>query len=468
MKFTPKSSLNMQIVHFGPKIWEILLVLIIGLALEGLVAKRPKLFWPLLIIVNILGIGPSLMKYFFWDKVLTGFILLGALHRRLVDKDHRNIVNQDDHRLLFGLWIGYMIMESVIGVIVNSDPRISFWILFYAELGLLSYILYHRGKDLPFPSVRQFSIIVLVTVLIYNIAFLTYGVIIENVLGIKYGRFAAQFLFRDTSFVWSGASIAPYPTIIGMPAAILAINNNSFKSRMIALVSTFFMIVTAFYYDSRAAYMIIFGILLVSIRKIRFFKTIIIIIAFIPVFNYFIESTHKSEFFDDLVSGTQILWSPSERDLPRQKHTLAAFLRITDNVVTFFIGDGIYSHKVTIKPYMEKVYENVPAAPITIKSQELRDDDFVRTNAFSAQLIDTGIIGMLLLILLFICTSYKVIYRKGPYTILLLAILLLAFAWQFSINTTGIMLFYLLFMPCGIVDQLNKTSASRKPIKEGS
>lgn len=459
----------MQVVHFGPKIWEILLVLIIGFTLVGLVAKRPKLFWPLLIIVNILGIGPSLMKYFFWDKVLTGFIVLGAVLRMSVDKGHlRNAVRRDDHKLIFVLWIGYMIMESAIGVIVNSDPRIISWILVYAMLGLLSYILYYRGRNFPFPSIRQFSIIVLVTVLLYNIALLAYGVIIEKVLGIQHGRFAYQFLFRDTSFVWSGPSISSYPTIIGMPAAILAMNDGSFRVRMLVSVSLFFMIETALYYDSRAAYIIIFCIFLVSLHKIRFSKIITIILIFIPIFYYSMKHQTMYDFFTtEIFNPTQMVWSPSERDLPRQKHTVAAFMRVTDNVFTFFVGDGMYSHKITLGPYMKKVNEELPEVPIVIQSQHLRDDDFFRTNAFTALLIDTGVIGMLTLIFLFICTAYKVISRKGPHRAVLLSTLLLAFMWQFGINTTGIVLFYLLIMPCGLVDQLSKTSALIKPIRRG-
>ena len=178
-------------------------------------------------------------------------------------------------------------------------------------------------------------------------------------------------------------------------------------------------------------------------------------------------SMKTSDFFGEIASGTQILWSPSEKDVPRQKHTVAALLRVTDNMVTFFVGDGIYSHKLTIIPYMQKVYENVPAAPIVIQSQELRDDDFVRTNAFSALLIDTGVIGMMLLILLFIFTAYKVISQKGHHRAVLLTTLFLTFTWQFSINMTAITLFYLLFMPSGLVEQISKISAPIKSIRRG-
>lgn len=455
----------MEIVHFGPTIWEILLVLIIGIPLVGLVATRPKLFWPFLIIVNILGVGPSLMKYFFWDKALTGFIVLGALLRILVDKGHlRNVVSRDSHKLIFGLWLGYMVMESVIGVIANSDLRLIGWVLFYAMLGLLSYILYHRGRDFPFPSIRQFSLIVMVTVVLYYIAYLAYGVIVERLLDIgQTGRFAAQFLFRDTSFVWAGASIALYPTIIGMPAAIFAMNDRSFRVRMLVWSSISLMMAAAFYYASRSSWIIIFCVLLVSLRKIRVSKIILITLIFVLIFYMFTTSTPSYEFFDEIVKSTQLLWSPAQGDIARNLQLKAAFMRITDNVVTFFVGDGIYSHKVTIIPYIKELYAKyLPEQIVVVKGQELRDDAFFRTTAFTALLIDTGVIGILFLILLFIFAAYKVISQKSPHRALLFTTLFLTFTWQFTINMTGIVLFYLLFMPCGLVEQLSKTSA---PIK---
>jgi hypothetical protein len=460
------------------KDWEIIAVLIIGLTLVGLVAKRPKLFWPLLIIVNMLGIGPLLMGYSFWDKLLTGFILMGALLRSIsVDKCHlRNAVSRDGHKLIFGLWVGYMIMESVIGVIANSDLRTIYWILFYAMLGLLSYILYHRGRDFPFPTIRQFSLIVLVTVLIYNIAYLAYGVIVESLLAIgTQGRFAAQFLLKDSIFAWTPPSAATFPTIIGMPAAIFAMKDDSLRVRMLAWYSIALMMIVAFYYSSRSAWIVIFCILLVSLRKIRVSRIIPIILIFGLTFYIFaFVDVPIYDFFHDITKTTQLLWSPSEGDMSRNLQFKAGFMRITDNVVTFFVGDGIYSHKVTIIPYIEDLYEQyMPEEKFTVTGwQEHRDDTVrgltvFRTTAFTALLIDTGVIGMLSLILLFIFAAYKVISRKGPHRTILLITLLLAFTWQFSINITGIVLFYLLFMPCGLVEQLSKNSATIKPIRKG-
>jgi len=451
----------MQIVHFEARSWEILLLFVIGGTLAWLVAKKPRMFWPLLIVVNLVGIGPTLMKYFFWDKALTAFIILGALSRKRGDKHHvKSAVRASDYSVLFNVWIGYMIVESIIGVIANSDVRIVFWVFFYAMLGLLSSILYRRGGEFPFPSIRQFSIIALTTVLVYNIALLAYGVIVEQVLGLEAGRYAAQFVYRDT-FVWAPPSISSYPSIVGIPAAVFAMNDRSFGVRVLALLSASVMAVAAFYYDSRAAYSVIAVGLVLSLGRMRVSGVLALAAIFITVFSYNMGSTAVNNFLKtEVLESAQFVWSPSERDLPRQKHTVAGFLRVTDNVRTFFVGDGFYSHKVTIIPAMEKANEDMPGEIVPIKSQELRNDDFLRTNAFTALLIDTGVIGMLMLIALFLRCALRVIVRKGPNRAILVSTLILAFAWQFSVNTTGLLLFYLLFMPLGLVERLSREGAA--------
>lgn len=453
----------MQIVTFGPQYWEILLLLAIGGTIASQVAKKPRLFWPLLIIVNLVGLGPSLMKYFFWDKALTAFILLGALSRRKDPRQARIGVKPSDHSMLFNLWIGYMIAESIIGVIANSDIRIVFWILFYAMLGLLAYILYHRGGEFPFPSLRQFTIIVLSTVLGYNIALLAYGVIVEQFLGLEFGRVAAQFVYRD-SFIWVGPSLSSYPTLVGMPTATLAMNDKSSRVRLLALAAVSAMFGAALYYDSRSAYVVIACATLVSLTQMRLASIFGFAVVFTVIFYYAPGDQTVDEFLSTEVFDTAtVLWSPSERDLPRVAHTVAGLIRVTDNLRTFFVGDGFYSHKTTIIPAMAMANDDSPLEVVTIKSQELRDDQYSRTNAFSALLIDTGVIGMLMLVALFLRCALRAIAWKGPHRAILLLMLILAFAWQFSVNTTGLCLFYLLFMPLGLVEQLSRLNEKGAP-----
>lgn len=457
---------------------EISIALLIGLTVMVIVSKRPRLFWHMLIIANIVGNGPRLMGYFFWDELLTGCVILGALLRvtLLNTKPQKNVSNPD-HKFVFVLWVLYMVMESVIGIMVNSDLRIIRWVLFYIELGLLSSILYYRGREFPFPPVRHFSIVVLITTVIYYIAYLTHGAIIESMLEFPaLGRFAAQYLTEG--FLWSGTAMAIFPTIIAVPSAIFLMNDSSFKVRMLVLFSMFLMMFVGFYYDSRMSWVIIFAICLVSFKRFRLAKLINTIVLFGLVFYIFVPKPleHIGEFFYTIFEGTQTLWSPGESDMGRKLQFEAGLLRLTDNPRTFLIGDGIYSHRFTINPHINKLYqEYMPEKPFNIPGyEEIRAAKDVgpggttifRTTAFTALVIDTGIIGMILFYLNYIFTGHNLIKQKSTQRIILLTTLFLAFMWPFNNNISEVVLLYILIMPRGLLEQLSTASSPIKPQKE--
>ena len=49
--------------------WDTLVGVILGIILMILIVKKPKLFWPLLIIVGIIGVGPRVKGYLFIDEL---------------------------------------------------------------------------------------------------------------------------------------------------------------------------------------------------------------------------------------------------------------------------------------------------------------------------------------------------------------------------------------------------------------
>lgn len=450
---------------------EIITAIILSCAMTAIVIKKPKLFWPLLIIANIAGNGPRFMGHIFWDELLTASIVVGAFFRMAATKTKNQKNNSSHHKVIFNLWIGYMIIESVVGIVANNDLRIIRWTLFYCLLWALSYLLYLKKSEFTFPSIRQFTAIVLVTTIVYYSAYLLHGVIIESILGIPYlGRFSAQFL--EEGFLWSGSAIAVFPTLIAMPAALFVVDSAKFKLRILAWAAMVFMMTAGWYYDSRITWVVIFSMILASIKKIKF-KTILFFIAILVcVFIVFVPSASVDLFFNDYLYGsfeaTQALWNPGESDLTRQLQFEAGFLRLIDNAKTFLIGDGIYSHRVTIIPYIEELHTRYISASkykfIIPGHKEHRDDlteqiTIFRTTAFSALLVDTGIIGMFLFTLLFVMTIYKLIIRRGGYKVILMVVCFLAYMWMFNNNISDIILLYLLIMPRGIIEQLSMSSS---------
>lgn len=462
----------MNYIHF-----EIIAAIIISCTMIAIVIKKPKLFWPLLIIANIAGNGPRLMGYIFWDELLTGSIVIGAFLRMSTAKTENQKNNSSHHKLIFAVWVVYMIIESVIGIAANNDLRIIRWTLFYCLLWGLSYILSLKNSEFAFPSVKHFSVIVLTTIIVYYSAYLLHGIIIESILEMPYlGRFSAQFL--EEGFLWSGSATAVFPALIAMPAALFVIDNDKFKIRILAWTAVIFMMTVGWYYDSRITWVVIFSVMLVSIKKIKFKTIIIFIVILLGVFIVFVPSASVDLFYEylyDTFKSTQALWDPTESDLTRQLQFEAGFLRLIDNAKTFFIGDGIYSHRVTIIPYIDALHTKY----ITKEGQylipghkEKRDDltgqlTIFRTTAFSALLVDTGIIGMFLFTLLFVMTIYKLTIRRGGYKVVLMVVCFLAYMWMFNNNISEIILLYLFIMPYGIIEQLSRSTETYESIYKG-
>ena len=104
--------------------------IIVALVFMLCVMFRPKTFWPLIIIGSILGQGPRFAGYGFFDEMLIVCVILGALVRIFVASPKRNVnVAPTQQRAVYYLWIGYMIIESIIGIAVNDDLRIIRWII---------------------------------------------------------------------------------------------------------------------------------------------------------------------------------------------------------------------------------------------------------------------------------------------------------------------------------------------------
>ncbi len=441
---------------------EITIATLIAVIVMILVAKKPKLFWPILIVGNIVGNGPRLFGHIFWDELITGAVILGTLVR--IKISGKLLRGMNDRTGFFLVWVGYMVMESIIGVIVNDDLRIIKWILYYLMLGMLVCLTSKNGERFPFPSKRSLSVLVLITTVIYCSAYIMHGMIFEILFGVPgLGRFMDQFMTEG--FLWSGSAIAVFPMLLAMPVAIFAISDASRKVRILAMVSILMMMTVAFYYDSRISWVVIFSILLASFRRIRFAKVVPIVLIFSTVFVFNMPAPREQvgEFFSTIFETTQALWSPGEGDITRQLQFKAGFLRLSDNPKTFFIGDGIYSHRSTIIPHMEELNRLYLPEQIFIQPghKETYDDTLIfRTTAFTALIVDTGIIGMMLLTLNFIFMACRVVMSKTSDRIMYLTMILLAYMWLTVNNISDVILLYLLNMPNGIIEQLSQDSSA--------
>lgn len=424
-----------------------------------------------MIVSSIIGCGPRLLGYALGDELLTAAVLLAALVRFSLLKPDRTEGGMTLHKFVFLFWAGYMIVESVIGILINSDLRIMEWLLFYGMLGLLAQILACGTKKFPFPSIRQFSLIVVVTTMGFNFMYGLVGMYYQRELG-PYGRFSMQFLTQG--FLWVGTAIAAFPSIIAMPASIFLIGDNSRRVRILAWYSILLMLVIGMYYDSSSTLIIVFTFLVFSLKRIGVKGVLTFATCFVLIFCLQFGHSRKLVwgFLGNLFEVSYSLLAPkTQEDSYRKLQLEGGIIRLADNARTFLIGDGIYSHRFTMHPVMAKLYAERLAVPPQIiqaghaESHKRADGAGIfRTTAFTGLLVDTGVVGMFLFLANFVLVARKLFRRTSVRRNILLLMLLIAFGWLFINNISGIVMLYLLIIPSGLIEQLNR----RAIIERGS
>lgn len=434
--------------------WELFLLAFISVVVIGLIIYKAALFWPLLIISCIVGTGPRIKGYFFLDEILTIAVLSGAVIRLAVVRHNPQSGSVRDrlHRYVFGLWVGYMIAESILGIVANEDLRIVRWVIFYLTLAVLFLLTNKQYREFSFPPIRQVIWIVLITTSAVYVAYLVQGAYFDTLLG-QHGRFLSQ------DSVWAGSAYATFPTLIAMPIAVFALLSAERKIRLLAWVTLGLMVATAFYFDSRVSWLVVLSFLAVALPTLKLHQILMFPVLFVLGFILITgdPTSNLGGFFANLYEASQAIWSPGKSDVNRQLQLHAAFMRTFDNVKTFFIGDGMYSHRFTVIPYISHLYDlYLPEQDFIIRGSR-RDElgmTIFRTTGFTALLVDTGVIGMVLFCANYVLAARSLWRSSSRHRLILLFTLGMSFLWLFVNNITDIILLYLLFLPHGLLHEL--------------
>jgi len=428
----------------------------IGIFLLGIVALRPKLFWPALIIAAVGTAGLMMKGYTFIDEYFIGCILLGGFMAMSLGAVTLRGCREDTwgylHRWIFFLMIIYMIAQSFRGLIVLESLKKIRWVVYYGVLGIITFLISNKG--FPVPSWRKTSLIVSGSTLAYLILYLSHGFFTETVRGIS--RFVVQ------PGEWSTTAYALFPLVIAIPTSIFLIRDRSYKYRWVGWATLIGAILAAFYYFSRVAWLVIFGFLFVSFFKLGFRRVFFFLLCFLLIFSLFFGIGSKTQliekgggFFGELFRTVQSVrfWEDlTGIDIDRKVHFQVGFISIMEDWKSFLFGHGFRMHGLVISPYLKKLYgeKGFPALAASVREDE-------STEGFTALLVDTGLVGMLLLGMNFLFVARKIFCsKKSPNRIILLLSLLFTFLWLPVINMLDIMLFYLLIMPSGLLVQLSR------------
>ena len=444
--------------------WKGLLLLMLGLPVTISVALRPKWFWPLLIISSIVGIGPAVGGYFILDELFAGAIVLGGLMLIAIrgsqsdrDVERRASGLRFNHRFVYSVWAGYMIVQSIRGVLVTGDSRMARWVVLYVVVALLSQLAC-RTDLFEFPSPRAASLLILTTTILYYIAYLAQGVYWDFTLA-QAGLWGELGRFQSQQFFWSGSAFAVFPTLVATPASIMLFRYGFLKDQILVIVTFVIMCIVGFYFDSRMSFMVMAGFLCLSLPRLGARNVVLIVLIFSLLYVGFTPdpSANIADFLLSFAWDIEAIWSPGENysNVTRNAHLRAGIMAALDDPTIFLVGAGVYAHRTVLGPYLVGLYEKyLPKAAYTIVPGSRNDPAALtvfRSTAFTALLVDTGVIGVLLFAMNFVVTAHKLLKREATNRPLFMTTAFMAFMWLLVSNILDIILLYLLIMPGGIL-----------------
>jgi len=433
------------------------LFVLLGLAVAVFIARRPEKFWPALLVVNIVGNGPRLGVYLILDEIFTGFIVLGALVR-LILVSRRTIAISSEDRFWTGMflaWIGYMVVSSIAGMLEIGDPKLLRWVIFYLVLGALAWIACFRKQEFPFPAARSTAILITNTSIIYFGAYLAQGFVAELVLG-RHGRFLTQ------DYLWAGPAVAVFPLLVAVPAAVFLWTDRRVYVRLAAYFSIALVLTAGAYYDSRMTWLVSAALLL-ALSRIAQLRRLAVIAG---AAGWFVVAV-QPDLPDTLAKTATALWSPQPMDVGRILHLRAGVNTAFADWQRAIRGGGFYTHRFLMIPYVQELLRTeLPPQTFTIPGT--RDDaapgvTVIRTQGLPALLVDTGLVGVALFFAVLAMSVHRLIRIGGPVWPAFTLIVVVSGFWLLSNNLLEVILFYMLFMPHGLLDQWAKKIRDQAP-----
>ncbi len=451
----------------------IILVLAAGFIVTIVVVVKPKLFWISSILVAIFGSGFMISGYALVDEYFLGFILLAGLILIFTRRKSISFSDANLHETVFILLVFYLILQSFRGMILLDDWRIIRYAIYFIMLGMFSYAI-HRWSFFNL-SEKTTLLILVCSGILYFVFYLTHGVYFEYILG-PLGRFSKQ------GELWSGSAYAMFPLVVLVPSAILLFDDSSKKYRLFSILFFMMSVFAASYFESRIGLtcLIIFSVLAIArnlynkqvISSIFYLLILLstILLWSIPIDNFITEpkkSFVKSFSYEGaasvnaLVDSGNFVFNPRTSDLDRNQQIFATlnYIKLNllkDDINKALFGEGFYKHKTAIIPYVKQL------------GAKINTNGIVRPIGISAFVIDTGIVGLLLLLFNFWLVASSIIKSDTPFPnkIIILIALLITFIWLFISNILDSFLFFLLIMPSGLLIKLSHYSSMSNVNKE--
>ena len=419
--------------------------IIIGIYFFIKILKNSSNFLNLFFFSIIIGCGPMIAGHALFDEYLISMTLIGSIYKTMLVPS-KGVINKYSsfrystiHKLFFYLLVFYLFICSIRGMLVLDDYRMFRWVIFFVNLGLISFILNNYRFSI---SRQQVIKIIFYLSNIYFIVYFLFGLFFEIFLGLNKHDIQGN--------VWIGSSTASLPVIVYGISLILF--NEEFKNQNIKLkliLSIILVFSTAVYYDSRISIIIlIFVIIYFFFIFYRRKLNLILSIPFICLF-IFIVLFNSSSIRDSVKKYLPYDFHNYELSIPKKIYNAedkgritsikAAHLTINDNPLNFLFGGGWYTARYSM---IDAVNE------LRFKDglDYLRDQTY-QPSAYNAVLVDTGFIGLALILANLLFSVFAIYKSNTKHRIYISTTLLLTIIFSFIGNFTPLLLSFILIMP---------------------
>lgn len=397
------------------------------------------------------------------DEFLVGCLLFGIFLAIMVGPGtSRKIPATTLGRLsewVFILMVVYMLVESLRGLLILGGLQKIRWIVYYFTIGALSFII--SLNNFPIPSGRKIALIVSGSTLAYLVIYIGHGLISELIFGVN--RYNLQLIY------WGTSAYALFPVAVGVPSALLLFKDKNPFLKLTGWCTLLIAAFAAFYYDSRVCLLAIFAFLIAFISSLSFRKLFSFSLAFIFVLilgtSFFLPSYYRdfANWKRDFGGFTKTIYNPrkSNVDMDRLFLLQSTFQSIGESWETCLFGYGFRSYGFIIAPKMRELYSQYSPE----MAKKVKED--VGAETFTALVVDTGIVGLFLLVINFLLIGLRILFQKGNSNrIMLLSSLLIISFWSLVIYYLDVVLFYFAIMPSGLLIQLSRYRAEELPPEE--
>ncbi|MCU0652682.1 MAG: hypothetical protein MUD10_00285 [Candidatus Pacebacteria bacterium] len=424
-----------------------------GILLAAAVIVRPKLFWPVLVAASVFSAGLMAAGYTFFDEYFIGCALAGGIFALFLGRvkfyERKKGIAESLHGVAFALLVSYMVFESLRGMAVMASPEKARWIVFFLMLGLVGFIA--SKKNFPMPSGRRLALLVSGSFAAYLFYYIVYGFLTEKLRGLS--RYAIQ------PGEWSTTAYALFPAVIGVPAAIILMMDKSRSYRVIGGLTLGLAVLASLYYSARIALLAIVAFVLTSVFHLGLKRIAVFAVFSVLMIGLVYGVENRGELArisgavaKSLYGAVQNIrfWENSPKDIDRRVHLESSFMAVGGNWQVALFGYGYRVHGNVIGPYLRRLYEEkgFPELAAGVGANE-------STEGFTALLVDTGYVGIFLLLLNFSFAALAVMFVNGNKNrFLLVSGLAIAILWLPVINMLDAMFFYLLAMPNGLMARL--------------